>query len=48
VFVSARGGDLVLNAYVSKGGSKMDGDWLQVSPIDEQGTWSVSRVSSDP
>ncbi len=44
--ISARGGDLVLSGKATKGGHRIDGEWLQVSPTEESGTWSVTRVGS--
>ncbi|MBK7977546.1 MAG: hypothetical protein IPK07_31245 [Deltaproteobacteria bacterium] len=48
MYVSARGGDLILNAVARKNGSFIEGDWLQVSPIEEHGLWSATRVASSP
>ncbi|MFN7956259.1 MAG: hypothetical protein U0610_31415 [bacterium] len=44
--ISARGGDLVLSGKATKGGGRIDGDWLQVSPVEESGTWSATRVDA--
>lgn len=48
IYVSARGGDLVLNAVASKNGSFIEGEWLQAAPIEEQGVWSATRVAAAP
>lgn len=48
IYVSARGGDLILNAVASRNGGFIEGDWLQAAPIEEQGVWSATRVAAAP
>ncbi len=48
IYVSARGGDLILNAVASRNGSSLEGEWLQAAPIEEQGVWSATRVAAAP
>lgn len=48
IYVSARGGDLILNAVASRNGSSIEGEWLQAAPIEEQGVWSATRVAAAP
>ncbi len=45
LFVSGQNGDLVLSGHVSSGAGHIDGDWLQIAPTQDHGTWSVARVS---
>ena len=48
IYVSARGGDLILNAVASKNGGSIEGEWLQAAPIEEHGVWSATRVATSP